>query len=593
MQEKDSPPLKISKASLSKALILLKYVRPYLDKFVGGLVFLMISTLAYMAIPKLMGSLIDVATGKPSMQFNSINEIAFVLGIILVIQALFSFFRVIWFAQVSELSLAGLRKDTFKKLLSMSMDFFAQRRVGELHSRVSTDLSQIQDTLSTSFAEILRQGLILIVGITFLALTSWRLTLALLVAFPFLILFAVIFSKYIRKIAKSAQDQLADSNVIVEENLQGIADVKSFVNEYYESLRYSKSIDRVVSLALRGAKFRAVFIVFISIGMFGAIISVVWFGAKLVSEGSMSIGDLTSYVLYSGFVVGAMGGFADLFAQIQKTLGATERVLELLQGTGEDILMSAHPSQAPPRFAGNLVFEDVHFHYTSRADMEILKGVSFEVAAGKKLALVGESGAGKTTIASLMLRFYDINRGHIFIDGIDIRSISLYDLRSQIAIVPQDVLLFGGSIAENIGFGNPLAPQEAIVEAAKQANAHDFISSFPEAYATMVGERGVKLSGGQRQRIAIARALLKNPSILILDEATSSLDSESERLVQDALNNLMSKRTCIIIAHRLSTIKNADQIIVLKKGVVAEKGTHNELLQIDHGLYQYLVKLQF
>jgi ATP-binding cassette subfamily B protein len=341
---------------------------------------------------------------------------------------------------------------------------------------------------------------------------------------------------------------------------------------------------------LKGAKYRGAFISFIIFGLFGAIVLVLWVGAKIVQAGEMTVGELTSFILYTTFVGAAMGSFAELYSQVQRALGATERVREILREKPEAIELNP---QVTSRVRGDVKFENVVFSYPSRKEITVLKNISFEVKAGERVAFVGKSGAGKSTIVSLLLQFYTPDSGRILIDGREARDYALSELRSQMAIVPQDVMLFGGSIFENIAYGNPNASEAEVIEAAKKAHAHEFITSFPEGYKTIVGERGIKLSGGQRQRVAIARAILKNPAILILDEATSSLDSESEKLVQDALETLMQGRTSFIIAHRLSTVRTADKIIVVQQGEVVEVGTHEELIERENGVYRMFSELQF
>jgi ABC-type multidrug transport system fused ATPase/permease subunit len=373
--------------------------------------------------------------------------------------------------------------------------------------------------------------------------------------------------------------------------MQGISIVKAFANEWYEIARYNGKIKEIVKIAIKGGKYRGYFASFIIFCLFGAIVAVVWFGVRLSISGEMSVGQLISFVLYSTFVGASFGGIAELYAQIQKAVGATERVFELLEEIPEKIKNTI--SNSNEKIKGDVSFNKVAFYYPSRKEIQVLKEVSFNANFGQKIAIVGPSGAGKSTIASLLLRFYDINGGEISIDGKNIYDYDLETLRGNMSIVPQDVILFGGTIRENIAYGKPNATEDEIIKAAKQANAYQFIKGFPEKFETIVGERGIKLSGGQRQRIAIARALLKNPRILILDEATSSLDSESEKLVQEALEILMEGRTSIIIAHRLSTIRSADQIIVLDDGTIKEQGTHQELIALENGIYKNLSNLQF
>ncbi|WP_407431061.1 ABC transporter ATP-binding protein [Arcticibacter sp.] len=595
-----SPEQELNKAKINKQTIktasgLLSYLRPYRWKFVIGLVFLLLSSLTGLAFPALLGAMIDVAKGEAPRWFipDSINAIGIVSFIILFFQSFVSFFRIRLFVEVAEKTIADIRRNTYFKLITLPMDFFASRRVGELNSRLSADLSQIQDTITTTLAEMVRQVILLVGGISFLIIVSPKLTLFNLAILPILVLSAVLFGKKIRKISRQAQDRLADSNIVVEETLHGISSVKAFANEAYEANRYDKSLKEVVKIALKGATLRGGFASFIIFCLFGAIVAVIWYGSLLVADGSITIGSLTTYIIYSMFVGAAMGTFPELYANVQKALGATERIIEILNENNEPVSINAAENVSKSLLKGNLTFRNVRFSYASRKEITVLHDVSFEAKAGQRIALVGPSGAGKSTIASLILRFYEPSEGEILFDGKPSSRYPLTDIRNQIAIVPQDVLLFGGSIRENIAYGKLSASQDEIISAAKQANAHNFIMALPEGYETLVGERGIKLSGGQRQRIAIARALLKDPAILILDEATSSLDSESERLVQEALEVLMKNRTSIIIAHRLSTVREADSILVLEKGNVVESGSHAELLKNENGLYKYLSNLQF
>ncbi len=594
-QAEELPKTKINKESIRKVSQLLKYLKPYRGKFIVGMVFLFLSSITGLAFPSLLGIMIDAAQGKQKYDFIplNINMIGYISFGILFIQAFISFFRIRLFVEVAEKSLADIRRDTYFKLITLPMNFFSQRRVGELNSRISADLSQIQDTLTTTLAEMIRQVVLLVGGVSFLFYVSHKLTLLNIAILPVLVIVAVFFGRFIRKISREAQDKLADSNTVVEETLQGISNVKAFVNEAYEANRYDKSLREVVKIALRGANYRGGFASFIIFAIFGAIVGVIWYGSVLVSQGELSVGSLTTYILYSIFVGAAMGSFPELYANVQKALGASERVLEILQEDNEDISINEQENVIRQRIDGNLEFNNVEFSYPSRKEITVLNGVSFKANAGEKVAIVGPSGAGKSTIAGLILRFYDTQKGQLLFDGKPSNSYSLTDIRNQVAIVPQDVLLFGGTIRENIAYGRLSASTDEVIEAAKKANADGFITGFPEGYDTLVGERGVKLSGGQRQRIAIARALLKDPAILILDEATSSLDSESERLVQEALEVLMKDRTSIIIAHRLSTIREADKIVVLEKGKVIESGTHHQLMENQEGLYRYLSQLQF
>ncbi|NTV93266.1 MAG: ATP-binding cassette domain-containing protein, partial [Chlorobiaceae bacterium] len=509
-------------------------------------------------------------------------------------QSFFSFFQLVWFIEVGEKTLSDLRKDTFGTLVRLPMTFFAGRTTGELSSRIAADLTQIQDTLNTSLSQLLRQMATLIGGIVLIGMISIKLTLVMISSFPLIVLFAVFIGKRIRRLSRNAQDVLARSSVVVEETLQGVQNVKSFANEWYEISRYGEVIDRYVAAVIRVARFRGAFLSFIIFGLFGAIVLVLWYGSRLVQEGEMSVGNLTSFLLYTTFIGAAMGSFADLFSQLQKALGATERIEEILGEKPEPVSLfpPVRDRDTPDALKGVVSMENVSFSYPGRPELPVLKGISFEVKAGQRMAVVGPSGSGKSTLFALLQRFYDPEEGRVLIDGKDIREYPLSTLRSLIAVVPQDILLFGGSIKENIAYGKPGAGDEEIVAAAKQANAHEFIMNFPDSYQTLVGDRGVQLSGGQRQRIAIARAILSDPAILLLDEATSALDSESELLVQDALEHLMHERTSFIIAHRLSTVRTAGMIMVIKDGVVVESGTNEELLEKEDGMYRMLSALQ-
>ncbi|OXE98651.1 ABC transporter fused permease/ATP-binding protein [Flavobacterium araucananum] len=588
-KENDLPKSKITATSLNKATIIFKYAGKHQWKFYVGLVFLLLTGATALAFPKLMGMLIDCVKNKNNDQAN---QIALGLIVILFLQSFCSFFRLSLFVNFTENTLANLRLALYTNLVKLPMTFFSQKRVGELNSRISADITQIQDTLTSTIAEFLRQFILIIGGVILLATESFKLTLLMLAVVPLVAVAAVIFGRFIRKYSKQVQDQVAESQVIVEETMQGISIVKAFANEWYEVARYKGKISEVVKLAIKGGKYRGYFASFIIFCLFGAIVAVVWYGVRLSIAGEMSVGQLISFVLYSTFVGASFGGIAELYAQIQKAIGATERVFELLEETPEQINALEHTAPLE-KIKGNVSFKNVAFSYPSRKEVQVLKEVNFTAEFGQKIAIVGPSGAGKSTISSLLLRFYDITSGEITVDGKNIYDYDLENLRGNMSIVPQDVILFGGTIKENIAYGKPNATDDEIVLAAKQANAFNFVEGFPEKFETVVGERGVKLSGGQRQRIAIARALLKNPSILILDEATSSLDSESEKLVQEALEVLMEGRTSIIIAHRLSTIRSADKILVLDNGKITEEGTHQELINLENGTYKNLSNLQF
>ncbi|MCU0445067.1 MAG: ABC transporter transmembrane domain-containing protein [Microscillaceae bacterium] len=604
---------RLNRRELNKALRIFRFVLPYKITFIIGFIFLIFSTLTVLAMPILAGQFWNVAIGKTEWFFTSIESVAWAFAAVLVLQGFFSFLRVYLFAQVSERTMADIRATLYGKLITLPISFFEKRRVGELNSRITSDISQLQDTLSFTIAEFIRQILTIGLGTVYLFVRSPQLTIFMTITFPILIIAAIIFGRFIRKLAKQSQDQLAQSNVIVEETMQAIQAVKAFTNEWFELNRYKKSLNQVVNTSIRVAKYRGLFATFVIIVLFGGLVAVLTYGAYLVKSQAMEVGELTTFIMFSILIGGSLGGTAELYGQLQKTVGASERILEILDEESEINLADPKPTQGKsntlitdstmPVLAGNgqvsspikgkIEFENVQFSYPTRQDVEVLKGINLTVNVGEKIALVGHSGAGKSTIVQLLNRFYGLEQGKILVDDKNCQAYELSFYRRHIGIVPQEVLLFGGTIQENVAYGNPQATEAEVIEACQKANAWQFIVGFPEGLQTLVGERGVKLSGGQRQRIAIARAILKNPKILILDEATSSLDAESEKLVQEALDELMKNRTTIIIAHRLATIRKVDKIYVINEGKVAESGTHEELSILTNGIYNNLVKLQF
>jgi len=597
MNEPAAPETKtrFRRESLLQAWQILRYLRPYRALFSGAILALMVSTSLGLCFPYLTGLLLDSSMTKtaPTNWTGQINTLALVLLGTLALQAFFSFFSTYWFYRCGESALVDLRQETFAKLIGQPMSFFAQRRVGELSSRLSNDLTLIQDTLTMTVQQFLRQSMLMTGGIILVAFTSLRLTGLMISTFPVLVIVAILFGKRIRRYAREAQDQLADGGTVLEESLQGIANVKAFGNERFELDRYGKCLGAFLRVILKTARLRASMVSFIIFGIFGSIVLVFWYGATLMQAGELTFGELTRFILYTTFVGGSVASFADVFGQVQKMLGATERVRELLDEKPE-----VDPETAPldlelPRLRGDVRFDDISFRYPSRPQTSVLDHLTLEAKAGEKIALVGPSGAGKSTIVSLLLRFYEPDSGQLLLDGRPAAAFSLSQLRGNMAIVPQEVLLFGGSIEENIRYGKPGAEHAEIVAASQQAACHEFIERFPKGYQTIVGERGVKLSGGQRQRIAIARALLKDPAILILDEATSSLDSENEHLIQQGLDVLLQNRTAFIIAHRLSTIRKVDRIYVIEDGRVLESGTHDELMARPEGRYRRLAEIQF
>ena len=577
--------IKLNKGSLKKALRVFIYLKPYKSAYILGLVFLLLSSFASLIFPMFIGEMVDASTES----MESINNMALLLFGLFTLQAIFSYFRIVLFVNVTEKFLAKLRQVTYEHLIRLPMTFFNKRRVGELNSRIASDISLLQETFTTTSAEFIRQLIIVVGGIILLGFTSLKLAGFMLSIFPVIIIVAVIIGRKLRAYSKTVQEHIASSNTIVEETLQGITNVKAFANEIFESLRYKQKTEEIVKYGIKGGKLRAAFASFIIIGIFGAIAAVIWYGARLIHSGDMSMGDLTSFLMLTIFIGASIGSIADLYAQIQKAIGATEKLMEILDETPEEHT----EGDITHHIKGSISFKELSFSYPNRVDVEVLSGINLSVAQGEQIALVGASGAGKSTITQLMMRFYQDYSGNLLIDDTEITALPLTDLRKQIAIVPQDILLFGGTIKENIAYGKPGASEEEIQKAAEQANAHQFIADFPEAYETLVGERGIQLSGGQRQRIAIARAILKDPKILILDEATSALDSESESLVQEALEKLMKGRTSLVIAHRLATVRNSDKIFVLEKGQIVESGNHEELSILENGTYKKLSALQF
>lgn len=591
--------IKLSKESIQNAKGIFHYLKPYSLVFAIGWLFLIGSTTTSLIFPILMGKMLGKSTGAvadgqelfAALDLQNINQVALALFILFALQSVFSFFRVVLFTNVTENTLRDIRKDAFSRLIYMPMDFFNTNKVGELTSRITSDITQLQEFLRTNIAELFRQIIMVVGGIIFLCFISWKLSLVMVATVPVMAILAVIFGKFIKKLSKQSQDETAQSNSVLEETLVGITNVKAFTNEFLAMAKFNKNIDNIRAINVKSGLWRGLFISFIFFCLFGSIVFIVWRGL-LMTQGAnpeLSQEGFYSFIMLTIMMGGAVGSLPELYANMQKAIGATDNLMKIIQMEGEK---EKYRGTDKPVITGKVSFSNVQFNYPQRPDVEVLKGIDLHAESNETIALVGSSGAGKSTIASLLLRYYEIERGQLLFDGVDAKSIEIEHLRSHIAFVPQEVILFSGSIFENIAYGKPTASKEEVLEAARQANAFDFISSFPEGFETEVGDRGIQLSGGQKQRIAIARAILKNPSILILDEATSALDSESEKLVQDALEKLMKNRTSIVIAHRLSTIRNANRIFVLDQGKVVERGTHEELVQKETGIYANLVRIQ-
>lgn len=572
------------------AAFFLRYLRPHFNVFIPAMLALALTaglTVAFIyLLSDLAGKGLAGAKG-PEWTAEMHQKLWMMLGLVST-QAVIAFFRIMLFAKASERALAQLRKDTFSRIIRLPMATLNQRRVGELASRIANDVESMRETLVMTIPMLLRHTVMLTGCLVLVTQISIKLALVMVGTVPVAIVMIALFGARIRKLVRKSQDNLAASQVIVEESLQSIVSVKAFANEVHETTRYSTRLGDFLSLALRAAAPRAAFIAFIIFSFSVALIVVIWAALTMLEAGEIQTPALSRFAALSGMIAASFAQFSELITQLQRTLGATDRVRELLCEPTEP----QDQAFEPRRFRGEIAMRDITFTYPSRPEAVVLKEFSFKAGAGQRIALVGPSGSGKTTTVSLLFRFYEPNQGEILIDGTPARDMPLPLLRRNLALVPQEVLLFGGSIRENIAYGKPDATEAEIIEAARQANAHQFIEKLPEGYDTLVGERGTQLSGGQRQRIAIARAILANPAILILDEATSSLDAESERLVQDALDKLMENRTSLIIAHRLSTVRRCDQILVMSAGTIVERGTHDELIAKPGGLYGTLARLQ-
>ena len=593
-EDRDIPKTKISMGAIKRAFRLFNYISTT-NKwlFLLGTLFLAITAGASILFPKLLGNMMDgvfvykqgsVSTA-PSM--DKITQVANWFIYLFIIQAVFSFLRIALYVKVTENMTFSLRTSLFKSVINQNMDFHSKNRVGDLLSRFSSDISQIQDTFTTNIAMFIRQILVMIGGVFLIFKTSPQLAVYMLATVPVIIVVALIFGKFIRKISREVQDLTAQNNIIVEESITGIINVKAYTNELFEHTRYIKNAFTLQKESVIRGYWRGAFSSFIIVCLFGSIVFLIFKGLGLVQAGELGIGELFNFMLLTAFVGGSIGGMAEQFVQIQKTLGAVERVLDIIE-----MPIESNNSSNSPDFNQPIKFENIEFSYPSRPDNLVLKDISLTLEPGKTIALVGPSGSGKSTIASLIYQFYKPTNGKINLGNKNINDLNLIDYRNNFAYVPQEVVLFGGSIYENILYGNPAATNQEVIDAATKANAINFINEFPEKFETLVGDRGMKLSGGQKQRIAIARAIIRNPKILILDEATSALDSESEFEVQKALAELMKNRTSIVIAHRLSTIRYANNILVIRSGKIIENGNHLELMTIENGIYKNMIERQ-
>ncbi len=585
------PTIKFNRSTWTSIVKIMHYMKPYRWYFITGMTCLALSSIFFMLFPAVAGEMANTAAGKSKYPYT-LSEYGLFFIILLLLQGALSYGRSVAMAFVSEKGVAQVRRDLYAAMITQPYSFFEENKVGELSSRITGDVEQLQNVFSVTLAEFIRQLITLVVGIAILAYVTPKLSLIMLATFPIIVILAIFFGKYIRKLSKQRQVEVASSNSIAEESLYAFHVVKAFTNELFEIKRYNGILDKVVEVSIKFAKIKGLFFVFLITVLFGGIFFILYQGAILVQSGQMSIGDLFSFIIYTGIIGGSIASLGTFYTQLAGALGATDRILEIMESSPE--ISPNNQNNANPIFLkGDIVFEGVSFNYPSRPEAAVLKDISLRVQQGQKIALVGSSGAGKSTIVSLLMRFHAVTDGKISIDGKDIGSYDLFQYRKNFATVPQDVILFGGTIRENIAYGMPTASEAEIMEAARKANALEFINKLSEGLNTIVGDRGIRLSGGQKQRVAIARAILKDPKILILDEATSSLDAESESLVQDALNTLMEGRTSIIIAHRLATIVDVDCIFVIHEGKVIESGTHSQLMTKQEGWYRYLANMQF
>ena len=555
-------------------------LRPYRGWLAVAIVGVVIAASLGLVFPRIMGGLVDTALGAEG-SIGALDRIALLLFGVFLVQGVFNYLRIYALAVVGEGVVADLRRSVYDRIVRLPVPFFDGRRTGEITSRLTSDAVVVQSTVSSSAAQALSQGITLVGGVVLLVVISPMLSLTVLTFLPVVIIAAAFFGRRLRRVSTSFQDEIAEANALADESIASIRVIKWFTAEDDAASRYNSAINKSYSVALRRARLRALFVPFVTFIAFGTLALVLWVGGRLVFNGELTPGELVSFLLYTLIVAGAIGAFTGLYSELQEALGASQRIFELLDEPVE-VPEPATPL-APEVRLGSVQFRGVSFSYPGR-DIEVLSNIDLAIAPGETVALVGPSGAGKSTLTQLMPRFYDTSSGEVLVDGIDVRNQGLTELRSEMAAVPQEVQLFSGTIAENLRVAKPGASDSDLITAAETANAHDFIVAFPDGYDTVVGERGVQLSGGQRQRVAIARAVLADPRILILDEATSSLDAESEGLVQDALNRLMEDRTTIVIAHRLSTVRAADRIVVLAAGTIAEEGTHDDLVA-SGGLY--------
>jgi subfamily B ATP-binding cassette protein MsbA len=571
---------------------LLPRIRPHYSRMAAALICLILSVAIGLAFPQIVRHLLDAAFIERSSTL--LNRIALGLIALFSIQALLNFTQVYLLTITSERVVATLRRDLFAHLIRLSPGFFTERRTGELTSRLSADTTVLQTVLSYNLSELGRQSLFLIGGIVLLTMTHPRLAATTLAVVPVVVGAAFFFGKQLKRASTGVQDRIAEATGTAEEAFSQIRTVQSFTRESEETRRYTSHMAHVIAAAIDRSRIRATFFGILTFCAFGGVVAVLWQGGRLVLDGTLTAGALVSFLLYALYVAGAVGSLGSLFGVYQEAVGAARRTFDLLE-TEPTIANPAQPAVLAKPVRGDVELRNVSFTY-SQSLPEVISDVSLRIAPGEVVALVGASGAGKTTIASLIPRFWDVTRGEILLDGHDVRTLALEDLRGAIGMVPQEPALFSGTVRENIAYAltedGSMPPEADIRRAAQAAHATEFVDRLVEGFDTLVGERGVKLSGGQRQRLSIARVFLKDPAVVILDEATSSLDSESERLVEQAMQELLQGRSTLIIAHRLSTVLRADRVIVLDRGRVVEEGRHADLLASE-GVYSRLYRGQF